>query len=284
MEHVTPEVQQSYLTEGENLSQWYLNLAKSGKAFDSRLKLDARHTYRTVLKQTPKNVKKLDEWIQRWQDAMAMAQRYEVPEALDIEVWSDDLMVAMGPLMESWTSNFRSSMRGVSEEEGITYQSVASDLLQEWTILHGSTSRGGRGAFLALHGEEAQPLVTEDLTETSGQTSRPSVTQPRGRGGGRGRSRGRGSRGREDRSTTGKRSYHEAHRSTDAGSKCKGCMGTGHGVSHCWYIFPEKAPKDFNLHQGMIKLVLERVKTIPGLKEEIDRITKSKATTEEPRQ
>jgi hypothetical protein len=134
---------------------------------------------------------------------MAREQCYRVPETMSVQTWSNDLIQAVATVMETWSTNFGMNRRTVIQDDSLTYQEVGTDLLDEWTTIHGRRGKTNKGGFLALHREEVE--LTQDAIRVgdppSDRAARETSQQPRSGAngssrGGRGRARGGRGRGR----------------------------------------------------------------------------------------
>ncbi|GAB1319503.1 hypothetical protein MFIFM68171_09713 [Madurella fahalii] len=260
---ISPSIQETTLLPGKNLKEWYEVLARSGKVYEQRLMTDVQREYRQHLTLLPKQAKKFDEWVQKWQETMARGQHYQVPETMSAQTWSNDLIQAVATVMETWSTNFRMNKRTAIQDGSLTYQEVGSDLLDEWTTIHGRRGKAFKGGFLAWHGEEAEPTEDEihvDATPIERPAQEPSQ-QPRSRGRGGNRSRGGRGRGRGG-------NKHQRTDSREVGSKCRACLQF-HDLADCFYVFKQKKPKGFNLNPLIVELVAARLKADPDLEKEV---------------
>ena len=193
---VSPTIQETALLPGKTLKEWYATLAEAGKVHEERLMTDTQSEYRQHLKTLQKNSKKLDEWLQRWQEIMTRGIRHGVPETQSMRTWSHDLLQAVAPIMPNWSSNFRMMNKEKLQAGTLTYQSVVADLLDEWTMIHGQrhAGRAMKAAFPAYHGQEVGPVESDTRDEirvAAGQSPQTNRERPpRGRGGRGNRARG----------------------------------------------------------------------------------------------
>lgn len=267
---ISPSIQETALLPGKNLREWYEVLAQSGKVYEQRLMTDTQSEYRLHLTLLPKQAKKVDEWVQKWQEIMARGQRYRVPETMSVQTWSNDLIQAVATVMETWSTNFRMNRKTAIQDDSLTYQEVGADLLDEWTTIHGRRGKTYKGGFLALHGEEVESTQDEIRVgdPPADRPAREPSQQPRSGAsgssrGGRGRARGGRGRGR------GGNKYQRIE-SEDMSSKCRACLQF-HDLADCFYVFKQKKPKGFNLSPLIVELVAARLKADPDLEKEVKR-------------
>ncbi|RYP87917.1 hypothetical protein DL769_000369 [Monosporascus sp. CRB-8-3] len=183
LESMSPAVKETSLLPGKNLREWYAKLAESGKVYDSRLLINTQREYRERLKQASKSARKLDEWIVRWQDIMAQGQRHGVPETKTTIVWVNDLCTALAPIVGTWTTTFQMVKKSEIDNGTISYQEVAANLLDHWTMTHPQPiSKNVKAAFPTFHGTPADPLDQDDPDQEETKDINP---QPRGKTPGR---------------------------------------------------------------------------------------------------
>ncbi|KAI0131056.1 hypothetical protein F4814DRAFT_153968 [Daldinia grandis] len=276
-EVVTPSAKLTLLPPDENLKQWYQHLAEAGSAVESSNMSRARDEYLAARGAIIKNPKKIAEWIQRWQEAMAKGRNHGVPDTLTAEIWAQELISAMTPILPNWASNFRMIHKEAIKNNQVTYQKVAADILEEASILNKGTGKLWKAGFLALHGEEE----AEEEQDSSDQPQQDPPHNRRGRG--RGRRSPRGAprntpRGNPRGGAAGKkRSHHEANPSTDNGNLCRFCL-TYHPNPYCYYAFREKAPEGWRGNKAIEAQIQHRLENEDALREEYNRLKKKMDT------
>ena len=120
--------------------------------------------YQSYLKLATKSGKKIEDWIQEWQDIMAKGLKYEVPETKSVRMWSNDLLTAIQPLIEIQTLIFKTINKEKVQNRTLNYQEVGMSLLKAQINQQNrkGASKSIKAGFPALHGEEAEPLEEKE--------------------------------------------------------------------------------------------------------------------------
>ena len=274
---VSLSIQETSLLPGQNVRQWFQVLAESGKVYDGNLMLETRAQYQAHLKALSKSPRKLEDWLQRWQNLMAKGIRHRVPETLETQIWTSDLLATISPILGNWASNFRMMKKREIQGGTINFREVAADILDEWTKVHTyrRPDKNIKAAFPALHGQEADPIEVD--AEASAPEDGDTNRQPQRRRGGTQAGRGRGKRGGRSES---KRKRQESNAEVESGKRCPACL-LFHSLSQCYYAFPARAPNEWRPSFPLQELTKSRIKDNPSLEEEIKRLKKEMATDQE---
>ncbi|KAK4170561.1 hypothetical protein QBC36DRAFT_316596, partial [Triangularia setosa] len=200
------------------------------------------------------------EWTQQWERIFHLALRYKSSDVMDPATWLGSLLtVARGnPLLGYWASNFRMNKKSQVLSGQMTFREVAKDIRDDMIYVNNEVKRSTKAAFPIFKGEE-----TEGEDPMRG-----------------GRSSHRGARGRgshyKDESTKRKRVDSGAASGpvSKKNTTCKACHGAGHELRNCFYVFPEKVPRQshFRLNISVKWLVQAMQSADPKLSEEIETV------------
>ena len=107
---------------------------------------------------------------------MAKGIRHRVPETLETQIWTSDLLATISPILGNWASNFRMMKKREIQGGTINFREVAADILDEWTKVHTyrRPDKNIKAAFPALYGQKADPIKpdTEASAPKNGDTNR----------------------------------------------------------------------------------------------------------------
>ncbi|RYP62094.1 hypothetical protein DL770_009640 [Monosporascus sp. CRB-9-2] len=272
---VSPTIQETALLEDQNLRDWYATLAVAGKVYENDLASDIQNQYRQHLKLFAKSHKKIEEWIQRWEEIMAKGRKHGVPEITDCRTWVKDLLAAVAPVLGNWASNFRMTRKTDIANGKLSYLEVAADIRDEWTTIHSYKipGRNMNASFPALHGKEGEPIEVEDDQKTDLTEEATGDSSRQFRRGGRGDSQGNRGRGGRKLRDHFKRKRQEFNSEVESGRRCRACLQI-YQLSECLYVFPEKATTGWKPFFPIQELVKYRMASDTALENEIRRLKK----------
>ncbi|KAK3939363.1 hypothetical protein QBC46DRAFT_150174 [Diplogelasinospora grovesii] len=216
-------------------TEWYSTLKTQAGISDDKAMFNAREAYRLAVNPLTKAPKDLIKWSETWEQALSMAQRKKVPEAMTTRTWFHDFTDAVKPVMDNWVTAYKLAKQAQVGKLTLNYREVASDFREEVRQSTRARTPGGyrvaRGAFgpsfAAKEGKAHQEDAFDDEI-------------------GSGSERGARKRRRADSpegERPNKRAMPEADLGTANGSEstCLACGGRFHHLSKCFYVFPDTA-------------------------------------------
>lgn len=273
------ETYQRTCFQNGDLDTWYWRLRETAEAEIANSSQRASANYDDVcgsgLDQKYVNQKFLT-WIQQWEDAMALGERYEIPQVQHATYWTNHLFKGVAIALPNWATSYRISKQDAINNNSLSYRVVAADLRREWQQSRTTTGRVQRGVH-AAHG--ATYGNEEELKDDRRRT------QNHGRGGdrhGQNKNRGRGEagRGRGKHAREGDRD--EVREKRRQRVECECCAGP-HTLEECWLAFPEQAPEWYEPWGATMRLAKLRLRDDDGLMAKVDAI-KAKQNNQERRQ
>ncbi|KAK0631526.1 hypothetical protein B0T14DRAFT_597161 [Immersiella caudata] len=150
------------------ISHWYKALTLQAGISDDEALHNAREAYRVAIKPLLRAPKDLIKWSESWEQAIAMAQRKGVPEALTTKTWFSDFLDAVKPILSHWVTSYKLIK---SAQLTLNYRAVANDFREE---VRQSTkarilvsNRIAKGSFSpSFAGKEAKNAYQEDAFDS----------------------------------------------------------------------------------------------------------------------
>jgi len=149
------------------ITQWHTALKSQVGISDDEAYRNAREAYQLAVKPLFRAPKDLIKWSEAWEQAMAIAQRKRVPEALNTKSWFYDFLNAVKPILGNWVTSYKL----IKEVQlTLTYRTVANDFREEVRQLTKARipvgSRIAKGSFgPSFAGKEAKDAVQEDAPD-----------------------------------------------------------------------------------------------------------------------
>ncbi|KAK0713453.1 hypothetical protein B0T26DRAFT_651675 [Lasiosphaeria miniovina] len=259
----SPHLQLTSCDPTKPIPHWYTALKTQVGISDDEALYNAREAYRVATKPLLRAPKDLIKWSESWEQAIAMAQRKGVPEALSTKTWLFDFLDAVKPTLGHWVTSYKLAK---SAELTLNYRAVANDFRKEVRqstkarIPVGSRiAKGSVGpSFVAKEGKSVKE------TDAYPEDALDSEVEPGSDGGeqnnGRKRQRGKPKNGPK--------------KAPGIATICP-CCGQFHHLEKCWYTFPEKAPDGF-VEREHLRMRVKEALLSPDLQKEVERLkTKS---------
>jgi len=285
--NISPHYQKTCCKPTEPVTKWYENLGKAAgisKRLDNTL---ARNAYRNAL--NPPKLRNLLAWTNSWEQAMTEAKNKEVLATTRTSEWFEDFLVAIKGVLPSWAESYGINKDHKVEDESLDYRTVANDLRKkasEYTnatkIAKGSfgpfgdeytnaikTANGSFGPTFADEGNDHPEQGSEEKAITKRKRD-----SPKGRQASRKRQKASDSSGKVDTASE-HLSGKVVTASNESGMVCRACEAP-HPTLKCYYLFPHKAPRLWIPKPRVQKLVEEALKEDSTLKEEVERLNRTK--------
>jgi hypothetical protein len=199
---------------------------------------------------------KVKQWIDNWEHAMALVEKYELPQ-MNNGIWLLDIAQAVRPFNQTLSTLYNDQANDPEKSKSSEYRKVAKKLRQEFqsSSKKATTARGS--TFNADFAGEPENSNDEE-------------TKAKGRS----RSRKRaGTTTIEEESSTTKKSK----------NKCPACDYKGHDLPDCWILFEDKRPDDYKptkSSEARAKKVKERVAQDKELAARVEKIRREGAGDE----
>ncbi len=221
---------------GKPIWQWYQNLEDQAGMDESEAKEIARKEYRAALKPLIRP-RDWTSWLETWQKAMTRAENRGIIEATTPDAFVPEFLQAVQPVAENWASTYKQITDRSNSIDNISRSSLTSAFRKEMmSRLDIIPRRVGKGAFGVTFGDEESP------DQTKGRDRRRPTPPPTMR--------------KRERAAT------------DIRDPCETC-GLKHGLAHCFYVFPERAPAWFKGIPEIQARVDQRLETDSALKAKV---------------
>lgn len=238
------------LDPSKSTYQWLLKLKEDTKPSDHFMKTQVEQQYTEALKGL--KLSKINQWLDRWEYAMKMARKYNLPH-MSNGTWLYDLARAVRPLSETYGVGYNKQARDPEKSDSSEYHKVAMELREEFGNLSKKSGPSGtmRGTtFNVDFGGESE----EENPVTEGH---------QGRGNTSSHSRKRaGTNSIEDETSTKKSKK----------SKCPACELKGHALLDCWYLFEDKRPEGFKVATARMEKTRKKVEQDKELNAQVEKL------------
>jgi hypothetical protein len=202
------------------------------------------------LKQT-----RINQWLDRWEHAMKMAEKYKLPHMSD-GIWLQDLAEAVRPLSETYFVLYTEQANDPQKSKSSEYRKVAMKLREAFANLSKKTAPSATVRGSAFNVDFAVDSEEDNSNAAKGQE--------KGRGNSSSRSRKRaGTNSIEEETSSSKKSKTQ---------NCLACDMKGHTLPHCWYLFEDKRPEGFKASGTRMKKVLKKVKEDKELAAQVEQL------------
>ena len=264
--NVSSHFQKSCCKPTESLSKWYDNLKKAAGISRRLEDTFARNAYRKAL--NPPKLRNLLTWTDSWEQAMTEAKNKEVLATTRTSEWFEDFLVAIKGVLPSWAESYGINKDHKVEDESLDYRTVANDLRKKASEYTNATkiAKGSFGPTFA-DGNDHSEQGSEDKANTKRNRTHQGWQASRKR------------QFASDSSgkviASGNKSGKVKTASDDSGKVCRACEGP-HPTQKCYYLFPNKAPKIWTPKPHVQKLVEEALDADSTLKEEVERLKRTK--------
>lgn len=238
-DHITTHVSAAkryLLKPSMSVREWVVKLRDDTKPSDQYMRKKALEQYREAMKGFKQA--KINQWLDRWELAMKVAERHKIQPTIDGE-WLRDLADAIRPTSDSLYDKLSDQAIDPEKSALSEYPKVALYLREK---LGGQSKKSGpsgtmRGsAFNADFAGEPEEGI-------------PTTQEGGGNAGQQGRKRA-GTKSIEEQTPTGKKAKK---------SQCPACELKGHNLENCWYLFESKRPEDFKVSKMRMEKTLKRV-------------------------
>ena len=239
-----------HLDPKQTTYQWLAKLKKDTKPSDFYMESKVEQQYAEALKGL--KLAKINQWLDRWEHAMSMAEKYSLPQ-ISKGKWLLDLARAIRPLSDTYAILFTKEAKDPKRSKLAEYHKVAMDLREEFTNLNKKPAQGTiRGsAFNAeFAGEPEEGNSTTEGQQGGGNT----LTNSRKRA---------GINSVEKEAAAPKKSKK---------SKCPACELKGHTLPDCWYLFENKRPEGYKVSSARMERTRKRVEEDKDLATQLERL------------
>lgn len=243
------------LEQKQTTYKWLVKLKEDTKPTDHYMVSQAEQQYTEALKGL--KISKVNQWLDRWEHAMKMARKYQLPQISNGN-WLKDLSKAIRPISETYGVLYSQQARDPERSDPSEYRKVAMEIREELGSHSKKTPSIVRGStFNADFGGEEPPSDTED---------------PKGKGKSTSRKRG-------GTTSVGKEAP-PAKKTT----QCQACGYKGHTLQDCWILFEDKRPENYKstkASEARAKKVQEKVANDKDLAAEVERLKSQERTVDE---
>lgn len=277
------ETYQRTCFQNGDLDIWYWRLRETAEAEIANAAQRASANYDDIcgsgLDQKYVNQKFLT-WIQQWEDAMALGERYEVPQVQHATYWTNHLFKGVAMTFPNWATSYRISKQDAINDNSISYRVVAADLRREWQQSRTTSGRVQRGVH-AAHGAIHDKSNDGNEEDWADDRRHPQSQERRRNRHGQNKNRGRGAgRGQQKHAREGDQDEDREKRRQKV--ECECCAGP-HTLEECWMAFPEQAPEWYQPWGATMRLAKLRLRDDDGLIAKVDDI-KAKQSNRQRRQ
>ena len=270
--NVSSHYQKTCCKPTESMTKWYENLQKAAGITKRSEKTNAREKYREALK-TPK-MEDLNTWTDAWEQAMTIAKDKNVLATTEASVWFEDFLIAVGGILPTWVEAYGINKDPQVDDNTLDYRTVANDLRRvvaqtasRRARLQTGTSEISEGSFNSTSNEDATSRISIkrkrdeqpelDLGESPGKVSCVNEGIQEQTELVLGEFPGKDSTSKKRKQSLGE----------FPGKVCRACEGY-HLTRRCYYLFQDMAPKKWTPQPHLQKLVEQKLKDDPTLKEE----------------
>ena len=139
LDHVADHWKSTACMPNESLRTWYTTLKEHVGISKELLQERVRDNYRKILSTRGERISNWETWIENRERTLHEAMEAGVPEASHAPSWFKDLLTALSPRHERWTTSYRISNRAQVYEGAISFREVANEFrayLREITASH----------------------------------------------------------------------------------------------------------------------------------------------------
>lgn len=226
----------------QDLRSWYTNLRDSVGASQTEQQNAALAKYQKILATVPKASKNFPTWLTDWEQATHEAQTRGIGGLDNPNVWFNNLCLAIDPVLATWVSNYQGIYQDKLDDKTLSIRTVAKNLRTE--VSRRGYQPPARGPVPRAKGGAYGPTYDDDHN----QADQPDQEQdPDQEGQQAGPSRPRRNRKRKSDQTgpPAKKIKPQDDRDQSNSPSCEACGGSWHNWPKCYYVFPSRAPADF---------------------------------------
>jgi len=254
--HITATVstaKQLLLDPTLTVREWLVKLKEDTAPTGKYMRKKALQQYSEALKGLKQA--KISTWLDRWEHAMKMAEKYKIPQMSD-GIWLQDLAEAVRPISDTYFVLFTEQSNDPNNSEPSEYRKVATQLREAFVNTSKKANPTGTARGSAFNADFAGESEEENPDAAKGQT----------KGGGNSSSRSRkraGTNSIEEEKSSSKRSK---------SSKCPACDMKGHALPDCWYLFEKKRPEGYKTSKARMEKVRKRIEEDKDLAAQLEKL------------
>jgi hypothetical protein len=238
------------LERNETTRAWLRKLKEHTKLPSQQMRSRVEQQYSSALKGF-KPVK-VDQWLERWEHAISLARKHELPHISNGN-WLEDLSRVVRPFSNALGYVLSQRASNPEENDIKNYHKVSLEIRSEMTSL----TKKSFGTGTMRGGTFKADFAGEPEEETPAGNSK-------GKGGGQSTKRKRtGTTSGEEEAPTNKKSKVE---------KCPACELRGHNLPDCWYLFEEKRPEGYKVSKARLEKTNKRIETDKDLAAQIEKL------------
>lgn len=235
----------------EDIRTWYENLKEAVGQNDYQSQERLRRRYRQAVKPLKRTPRDFEAWITNWEQIITEGKNKKLGFAMQASDWYSDFTNAVIKVLPDWVRIFEVTQANKIENGTLSFRELANDARRE--VKRFSEEKAGvtRGSFGPTF--DGKSAVGEDAPSKGNILGRVHTQE--------------GEKKKRLKRRTSDTSPGHVH-------TCRGCGLRGHHHLQCYYLFPGKAPKEFQFREIMQKLVKLQLQEDPRLAEEIKQAQK----------
>lgn len=268
----------------EPVSTWY-RLLNAGATSSKHLReKEVLALYKAAIKPLRTAPKNFDQWIGRWEEAMAQATKHKLVEASSTSRWFSDLEEALQDVHLHWVTSYALVNKQQLEDNTVNYQDTVAELRAR-CCLKSPPAKYTHGSFAAESaGESFEAKDLEEVDDAHATNGGP-ATRPKPKALNRPKASRPTKRALPETNYNplAKRIRRPAQSSTpirtSGQQKCPLCTRE-HALGVCFYVIqPPHRPgfKPWTPNQTILAMIEEKLEAKPELRNEIDRIKREAA-------
>ncbi len=217
------------------VKEWLSRLKENTEPTSSFVRKKVQHQYTEALKGF-KHLSKLNQWLDQWEHAMMLGEKYKIPQMSD-GIWLQDLAEVIQPFSDAYCMKYTTESNDPQKSRSSEYRRVAKELQEGLRRLSEKANATTRGS--TFNTDFAEQAI-EDHSDTT-------------KGSRRGKASARKSRLKRAGSLVEETSQKKPT------PECLACGIRGHSLRDCWCLFKDKRPAGVTIKDTHIKKALRKV-------------------------
>jgi hypothetical protein len=231
------------------VKEWLSRLKENTEPTSSFVRKKVQHQYTEALKGV-KHLSKLNQWLDQWEHAMVLGEKYKIPQMSD-GIWLQDLAEVIRPFSDAYCMKYTTESNDPQKSRSSEYRRVAKELQEGLRIPSKKANATTRGS--TFNSDFAEQAI-EDHSDTT-------------KGSRRGQASARNRRLKRagtlvDEETSCKKPTPE----------CLACGIRGHSLRDCWCLFEDKKPAGVTIGDARINRALKKVEKNKNLADQVAKI------------
>jgi hypothetical protein len=230
------------------VKEWLSQLKENTEPTLSFVRKKVQHQYTEALKGF-KHLSKLNQWLDQWEHAISLGEKYKIPQMSD-GIWLQELAEVIRPFSDAYCMKYTTESNDPQKSRSSEYRRVAKELQEGLRIPSKKANATTRGS--TFNADFAEQATMDHSNTTKGP--------------------GKGTSARTRRSKRAGSLVDEETSRKKLLPVCLACEKRGHSLQDCWYLFKDKRPEGVTIGDARIKRVLKKVEKNKDLADQVAKI------------